>query len=172
MACCNASGTRALYDLWHGAVTRHPDEVAVNLLFSRATPEVVVKSQLPFVGQIEIITHTDRALRMRIPAYVSSASLQVAKNGQNQPVERAGPWLRLPRSKRGDVFVVRFDLPERTDRFHLGYQSYEVHYRGDTVTAIVPEGRVSPLYQRRWAAGPPPPVKDPVLPSVPEIDSL
>lgn len=54
LGCCNGAGTRALYDLWHYGVIRAGNEVSVNLLSSRATDDVVVKSYLPFKGQVDI----------------------------------------------------------------------------------------------------------------------
>jgi hypothetical protein len=174
MACCNASGARALYDLWHYGVSRRDGEVSINLLLSRASADVILKSHLPYAGCVEIQRRTEDPIRMRIPEYVQRASLTVEKNGETSTARRAGPWLLAPQGKAGDVIVVRFQLPERVERVHLGYQSYEVHYKGDTVTAVAPRGTVCPLYERGWAAGSNPSIADPVdLPgTAKEIESI
>ena len=171
-ACCHGHGARGLYDLWHYGVIRAGNEVSVNLLFSRATDDVVVKSYLPFKGQVDIRCRSDRRIRMRLPDYVPSRSLKLEMNGRPTPLQRAEGWLPLPPTQKGDVAVVRFDLPERHESVHIGYDTYKVKYRGDTVTAISPPGKYCPLYERQWIASPPAELPDPTAARAPEIDSI
>jgi hypothetical protein len=172
MACCNASGARALYDLWHYGVTRDSDGTSVNLLLSRATDDVIVKSWLPFSGRVDIEIRTDRAVRVRVPDYVDHQSLEVRINDRLSAVEADKAWVRLPHAKRGDMVSMRFALPERSESVYMGYSTYEVAYRGDTVTTIVPPGKVYPLYQRTWAAQLAPTLPPPNLAHGMEIDSI
>ena len=101
MACCNASGARALYDLWHYGVSRRDGEVSINLLLSRASADVILKSHLPYAGCVEIQRRTEDPIRMRIPEYVQRAALTVEKNGETSTARRAGPWLLAPQGKAG-----------------------------------------------------------------------
>jgi hypothetical protein len=172
MSCCNANGTRGLYDLWHYGVTQAGNRVSVNLLFSRATEDVVVKSHLPFAGRVDIQCHSDRRIRVRVPDYVRGETLSVEMNGRPTGVRAAQGWVQLPPTKKGDVAVVRFGLPEREESIHLGYDTYEVKYRGDTVTAISPPGKYYPLYERQWVSSPPPELPDPRPAAAPEIESI
>jgi hypothetical protein len=172
MGCCHANGTRGLYDLWHYAVTQAGNRVSVNLLFSRATDDVVVKSHLPFSGRVDIQARSDRRIRVRVPDYVPGESLSLEMNGQLTAVRATGGWVQLPPTKKGDVAVVRFALPEREESVHMGYDTYEVQYRGDTVTAISPPGKHYPLYERRWIASPPAELPDPHVAHGFEIDSI
>ena len=171
-ACCHSHGTRGLYDLWHYAITSAGNRVSVNLLFSRATDDLVVRSHLPFKGQVDIQCRSDRSIRVRVPDYAPSKSLNLEINGQTRPIQTAEEWLALPPPRKGDVAIVRFDLPERPESVHVGYDTYEVKYRGDTVTAISPPGKYCPLYERQWISSPPAQLPDPSVPAAPEIDSI
>ena len=171
-ACCHGHGTRGLYDLWHYAITRAGNRVSVNLLFSRATDDVVVKSYLPFKGQVDIRCRSDRRIRVRVPDYVPRESLSLEVNDRPTPIRSSKAWLALPPTKPGDVAVVRFELRERDESVHIGYDTYQVKYRGDTVTAISPPGKYCPLYERQWIASPPAQFPDPSVPGASEIDSI
>ena len=109
---------------------------------------------------------------MRVPDYVPGESLSLEMNGQLTAVRATGGWVQLPPTKKGDVAVVRFALPEREESVHMGYDTYEVQYRGDTVTAISPPGKHYPLYERRWIASPPAELPDPHVAHGFEIDSI
>ena len=172
MGCCHGHGTRGLYDLWHYAITRAENRVSVNLLFSRSTDDVAVKSHLPFKGQVDIRCRNDRRIRIRLPDYAPSESIELEVNGRTTPMQRAEQWLMLPPTQKGDVAVVRFDLPERRESVHIGYDTYEVKYRGDTVTSISPPGKYYPLYERKWIAAPPAQLPDPKPARAAEIDSI
>ena len=168
----HAGGVRALYDLWHYGVTRTDDTVSIAMLFSRATSDVIINSYLPFEGRVDIKCTGDRNVRMRVPGYASSASLRLEVNRQTIPARPDHGWLKLPRTRPGDAVVLRFDLPEHNEDAHLGYSTYEVTYRGNTVIVISPRGKVYPLYERSWARLAPPALAPPVLPKSPEIDSI
>ena len=146
--------------------------MSVNLLFSRATDDVVVKSYLPFKGQIDIRCRNDRSIRVRVPDYVRRGSITLEVNGRSTPVNSTKAWLALPTTKQGDVAVLRFDLRERDESVHIGYDTYEVRYRGDTVTAMSPPGKYCPLYERQWVRSQPPEIPDPSVPTAAEIDSI
>ena len=132
----------------------------------------MVKSYLPFKGQVDIRCRSDRRIRIRVPDYVASQSLKLEVNGRTTPLQSAEGWLPLPPTQKGDVAVVRFDLPERHESVHIGYDTYQVKYRGDTVTTISPPGKYCPLYERQWIQSPPLEFSDPSTPGVPEIDSI
>ena len=172
MACCNGAGTRALYDLWHYGVSQAGNNLSVNLLFSRATEDVVIKSYLPFEGRVDIQCRSDRRIRLRVPDYVPAESLSLEMNSQRSQAGKSQDWLQLPPSRKGDVAVVRFELPRRDQSVHMGYDTYEVQYQGDTVTAMSPPTKVCPLYERQWVLSPPPEMPDPTPPRASEIDSI
>ena len=132
----------------------------------------MLKSYLPFKGQVEIRCRNDRSIRVRVPDYVRRESLSLELNGRPTPIRSTKAWLALPPTKQGDVAVLRFELREREESVHIGYDTFEVKYRGDTVTAISPAGKYCPLYERQWIASPPAEIPDPSVPNATEIDSI
>ncbi|HEV2473579.1 MAG TPA: hypothetical protein VGS41_12975, partial [Chthonomonadales bacterium] len=64
-----AAGVRALYDLWHYAVTRQGEAVMVNLIFSRDSRWAAVKSFVPAEGAVEVMMKTRGVLAVRVPDY-------------------------------------------------------------------------------------------------------
>ncbi len=99
-------------------------------------------------------------------------SLSLEVNGRRTPIRPSQAWLALPSTKQGDEAVLCFELRERDESVHIGYDTYEVKYRGDTVTAISPPGKYCPLYERQWIGSPPARFPDPSVPGAPEIDSI
>ena len=93
-------------------------------------------------------------------------------NSQRSQAGKSQDWLQLPPTRKGDVAVVRFELPRRDQPVHMGYDTYEVQYQGDTVIAISPATKVCPLYERQWVLSPPPEMPDPTPPRASEIDSI
>jgi len=111
-------------------------------------------------------------VRVRVPDYVDRHSLELQINGRSAPVQADHAWVHLSRAKPGDIVSMRFALPERSESVYMAYDTYEVAYRGDTVIAISPPGKVYPLYQRAWAALPAPELPPPALAHGVEIDSI
>ena len=172
MSCCHASGARALYDLWHYSVTSENDVTSINMLFSRATPSVTVISAVPFEGRVEIRSHRPQKLRVRVPGYVRQDQVRLTVNGRNQEPESENGSLQIRAVNAGDAVVISFPLPDSREDVHLGYSSYEVTYRGNTVVAISPQGKVCPLYDREWMLNAHPATADPPALRLPEIDSI
>jgi hypothetical protein len=153
MACCNAHGARALYDLWHYSITGSQDELSVNMLFTRASRFLDIRSSLPYKGKVEIHIKNDSSLRIRIPSYVDGDNLRVSLNGSQAVCECKGDWIRLGNLQKEDNVLLLFNLPEREEEVFLGYNDYKVRYRADTVMNIEPHGSVYPLYNRSELIG-------------------
>ena len=153
MGCCHAHGARALYDLWHYSITESQDELSVNMLFTRASRSLDIRSSLPYKGKVEIHIKNDSPLRIRIPSYVDKNNLRISLNGSQAVCECKGDWIRLGNLQNGDNVLLLFNLPEREEEVFLGYKEYKVLYRGDTVMNIEPHGNIYPLYNRSELIG-------------------
>lgn len=147
MGCCNATGARGLHDLWHYSVSEFQGEVSINMLFSKVTADLDVRSRLPYEGALEVRVKNDRSVQIRVPEYVDRAHLKVFLNGKTLPCTLSGPWLRLGYLRAGDIAQMRFDLPDGLEEEFIGYQTYTVRYKGDTVVEISPRGGVHPIYE-------------------------
>jgi hypothetical protein len=72
MQCCNATGTRGVYDLWRYAVAEIPrvsanGRVIIHLRFSVQTPTIRVVSHEPTEGRLDITAFADRDVKVRLP---------------------------------------------------------------------------------------------------------
>ena len=150
MGCCNAHGLHGLFLLWHHAVQATRNAVQVNLLFSRSTPWADVRSRLPQAGRVEVTMRQPGALAVRIPDDVPRD--EVAVDAPNSWSWDDG-YVRVDELLPGAEVTISFPLAEHDETVHLLGDEYVVSWRGDTVLAIDPPGRVGPLYQRRAAAG-------------------
>ncbi len=143
------AGVRAMYDLWHYAVTREEGAVCVNLHFSRDTRWATVTSYVPQEGRIDVLMKTSGVLAVRVPEHLRSDQIDILVNNQRHRHERLSygyAWIEA--LQNGDNVTVTWSLTERA----LIYDREGVHYTGywrdDTLLRITPEGQLSPLYCR------------------------
>jgi hypothetical protein len=166
-----AAGTRALYDLWHYAVTRPEGAVMVNLHFSRDTRWAAVTSHTPREGKIEVMMKTRGVLAVRVPAAATSAEVQVLVNNErvrNEALRGGFAWLEA--LQLGDTVRVEWPLDQRTMIYEHNDSKVIGNWRGDTLMRMEPPGPISPLY-RRSANTPAAPAGGATGP-VHEIDSI
>ena len=157
MQCCNAAGTRALYDLWHYAVDDDGTQSRVHMGFSRPTPWADVVSWRPYAGCVEIRMTAPRDMGVRIPGWVSWSEVAVTVNDRPARFEHKGKYLWLHGLQAGNVATIRYPLPTESRSCTLAENTYQVDFKGDTVVSITPKGHISPLYQRdQYLAGEPP----------------
>src|SRR5579884_906301 len=168
---CTGAGVRALYALWHYAITRQEEAVVVHLPFSRDTRWATVTAQPPQEGGVEVMMKVSGVLAVRVPPGVTEEQVEVIVNGNRPRHEtlRSGyAWIEALR--HGDVVEVKWPLEERAMLYELDGTRYTGNWRGDTLLRMHPVGTLSPLYWRpletpaarpRGASGP-----------VKEIDSL
>ena len=150
MGCCNAHGVRGLYLLWHHAVRATRTGVRVNLLFDRSTPWADVRSHLPWEGAVEVVMRQGGALSVRTPDDVSHNEVEVAAPGRWR---WSDGYVHADGLAPGQVVTIRFPLLDQEERVDVLGDEYLVSWRGDTVMAIDPPGRVGPLYRRRESPG-------------------
>ena len=143
----SASGTRALYDLWHYGVSRLDGAVRVNLHFSRDTRWATVTSHLPEVGRLDVMMKTRGVLSVRLPAGVTDPDILVNENVVREEVVRNGCiWLEA--LQPGDMVQITWELEKKTLLFSEGDLNLTSHWTGDTLMNLSPAGALYPLYQR------------------------
>lgn len=179
MQCCNAAGTRALYDLWRYAVAEEVGEgegaprQVVHLRFSVETPGLRVVSHEPAEGRLTLLAKRRGTVAVRLPAGAGAAVAMVADAGGTRamapPMQDGYASLELD---EGQVAELLYPLPERTVWYQVGSPGRTAecagHWRGETLLRVEPPGRFYPLYQRPAAL---PPVQ-PSPPAAPPIPSL
>jgi len=160
MQCCNASGLRALCDLWTHAVEHQPARPealpmeAVHLHFSVETPSLRVVSYVPAQGRLDLLPRHDCRLAMRLPCGQAQALVvRGSDTGPNvQALHAENGYIELE-AAAGEPVEVHFHLPERVAHYQVGSPGCEARcmgtWRGETLMRVEPAGQYAPLYDRR-----------------------
>jgi hypothetical protein len=150
MGCCNAAGTRALYDLWHHAVDDDGETARVHMAFDRACTWGDLSTAEPFLGGLTVRLKAPRRLAVRIPGWTARTEVQVHVNGAPARAEHRGQYLWLEGVQAGDTASISYPAPISSRSYVLGDSTYVANYRGDTIFSISPRGRFLPLYERDY----------------------
>ena len=171
MQCCNAAGTRGLYDLWRYAVEDaeardgQPALQAVHLRFSVETPELRMVSYEPAEGRLDVMAQHAGDIEVRLPAGTAQA-LAVSHRPEdprvNALVTRDG-YVRF-HVCTGECVSLYYPLAERSATYEVGSGECIArcigYWRGETLMRVEPPGPFYPLYER--SAG-----LEPVQPALP-----
>jgi hypothetical protein len=176
MQCCNAAGTRALYDLWRHAVEEQGEgesrRASVHLRFSAETPNLRVVSYEPDEGRLTITAREACAVEVRLPAGEQRAFLSSDERiGAVQALEASNGYVRFTLDA-GATSHVYYPLAEWSAMYEVGRGEHREavwgRWRGETLMRVEPPGRFYPLYERARVFGP----VEPALPAGPLIESV
>lgn len=96
VACGLGNVMKSIYKAWNHIVVIKDSTARVNLLLNRASYYLDVKSELPYRGQVHIVTKATsgilNVLEVRIPEYIDRAKVRVLRNG----VDIQWEWLESP----------------------------------------------------------------------------
>ncbi len=161
MQCCNAAGTRGLYELWRYAIDSQPStegalpQQRINLRFSVATPALQVISHEPTTGQLDITATTPCQVAVRLPAgedhaFVFSPNSD-ATTWQTQAIPAQQGYVHFVLAG-GDTAQVHYALHEHSAHYTVGTPERNTtcvgHWRGETLLRVEPAGEFLPLYNR------------------------
>lgn len=162
MQCCNAAGTRGLYDLWRYAIESRPSsdstppQQRVNLRFSVATPDLQVISHEPTTGRLDITATTACQVAVRLPAgedhaFVLSPGQDAATTWQTQVIPAQQGYVHFTLAA-GATAQVHYALHERSTQYTVGIPERSItcvgHWRGETLMGVEPAGEFLRLYNR------------------------
>ncbi len=176
MQCCNAAGTRGLFDLWHYAAEElqapagGPGRRAVHLHLSVDTPALHVTSHEPAAGRLDVTAKQPSEIEVRLPAGVSQALGVFGAEGSRQvrPLTARRGYVQFLAGE-GERVEIHYALAERVSAHEVGRPGSTerclAHWRGETVMRVEPEGQFYPLYDRPVNLAPveaAPPSQDPI----------
>ena len=148
MAADMASGAlEGLAAVWEAIVTQDAAGLRVNLLFSRDTPDLDVRSYIPVQGRVELTIKKPLDVYVRIPSYVAPDALVASVNGEAlEHKTMLGPYLLIPNRSDSATAVIEFEQAVTIRRETLANTTYTEEWLGDTVWNIVPAGDRVTLY--------------------------
>ena len=154
MQCCNAAGTRGVWDLWQHAVEEESrGKLAVHLRFSVETPAVRVVSHEPADGRLDITPRQDAQIAVRLPGGERQALVVLHGSGEPQVVSleacRGYVEFAAPANRRAEV---HYPMAERIAHYEVGAPDKSLrctgYWRGETLMRVDPPGPFYPLYRR------------------------
>jgi len=139
-----SGGVHALCEVWRHRCTVGADAVQLNLLFDYEGPDLTVRSGLPLEGQISLRLKTGKPVRMRIPGWVDTRTLELIVDVKRQPSTITGGYLTVVAAPGAEA-TVRFAVPCRVQKELVDGTLYTTTWAGNQVIEICPRGSVSPL---------------------------
>jgi hypothetical protein len=139
---------QSLCEAWEAILTEDQAGWHVNLLFSKETEVLSLRSRLPEEGPLEITMHQAHPLFVRLPSWLEREALQVRVNGESRPLHFHRQEVFLPDLKPGDRVALTFPpARQQTTETATGYaEPYRVEWLGDTIVDISPQGQIARLY--------------------------
>jgi hypothetical protein len=153
--CCNASGARALYDVWHHAVSDQAGELRINLHLHRnhAAAEILAGESVPAAepaaacaGVLQIKIKQERRLLVRLPEFVAAAEMKSLLNGDAIASRPEGGYINLGPVRPGDQVQVTYPLKPRTTEEQIAPGKFTFNWRGATVISASPRQKIRPLF--------------------------
>ncbi len=139
---------QSLCEAWQTILTEDQAGLHVNLLFSKQSENLVLRSYLPEEGRVEVILHQAHTLFVRLPSWLEEETLEVRVNGERRPPIFHHHELFLSDLASSDRVELIFpQARQQTTERAPGYdESYHIDWLGDTIMDITPQGEIVQLY--------------------------
>jgi hypothetical protein len=143
--CCGGSGTHAFFIAWKNAARCEGGRLSVHLHIDKLLPQAEIRGSQPWQGKLTITLREPCDVRVRIPEFTSAQEMRVTSGDQVVAAREWGNYLELGPHQAGDVLVVNYPLPVRSEEVTIGNPGHrQYHYRatwkGDTVIRMEPLG--------------------------------
>ena len=149
MNCCGPAGVHALYLVWDNIVTKDEQGIWVNLSLNRDSQWVRINSFRPYQGKVEILIKQAPVLYIRVPEWVPKGTVIISGINGKKGLEWTGDYLKLNDLKKGQLLSLTYPLRDEKQKEEIGGGEFLLHWKGDTVVKISPQGKIYPLYQRK-----------------------
>jgi hypothetical protein len=157
--CCAPHGSWGIFLIWRRLVQSDSTSVSVNLALNGEHTECRVASYLPYQGRVDVVMYRDAALNVRIPEGVDKYQVKCTVNGGVVDSGWDGDYLTLSGVATLDTVSVSWPQQYATTTEEIDGTTYTVQWKGRTVIALDPPGRVRPLFQRSHFRADNPPMK-------------
>jgi hypothetical protein len=130
---------QSLSEAYRAIVSQDPSGCHVNMLFNAETPWLTVRSNLPEVGSIEVETHRDSAVFVRLPEWVNRRKVAVSVAGQKHPCRWQDKELfagNIPAKTKIEICFEQRRLHTIEQAYSFG--AFDIDWLGDTIVAMAP----------------------------------
>ncbi|MFN0169774.1 MAG: hypothetical protein ACKV22_25405 [Bryobacteraceae bacterium] len=136
----------ALCEVAKAIVTEDAAGLRINLLLDHETKNLRVKSYLSGDGRIDIESDRGRNLLVRIPPWVSPATLRLTLNGVEHPLAFIGRYLLVPAKEARQIVRITFPMPETRTVESIAFERYTIDWRGNQIVAMSPPANYWPMF--------------------------
>ena len=148
MQCCMGNAARSIYYAWERCLDYQNGVLRVNLLLNRASAWADVDSYIPYEGRVDIKVKQACDLSVRIPEWVEPSEASCQVNDSPRSPRWDGRYACLGPVRPGEVAVVSFPIPLRTEDINVQGNYYKIVRKGNEVLTMDPPGKYCPFYQR------------------------
>lgn len=142
-----AGAVQALCEFYNAIVDVKGNAISINLLFDIITPHVIVKSDLPGLGNVQINVLSRGMLRVRAPYWKDYSGITALIDGvQVENLEISEGYLIFHDIRVNSLVTICFGVPEKVTKEALLEKEYTLKWMGSQVVAIEPEGLEQPLF--------------------------
>lgn len=153
MGCCPPEGMRALHMVWKNAVTLQKDGIHINMAIPGKHEAAEVLTYAPEAGLLTVIAGNECDYSIRPPSWAPRKQVRVYRDGCEVESNWAGDYIRIQEAVKGEQLSIRYPVVCFTQEIDLdaGANSgnFQVHWRGNTVLKLDPDGKHLPLFSRR-----------------------
>lgn len=159
MGCCPPAGVNGLYFIWSNIITREKGKVYVNMLLNRNSKWVEIISYMPYQGKIAVVVKDAPTVYIKVPGWTSQNKIKTWVNDKLVPTVWNDDYVIFDNNQPGNILTVCFPVRKIWIKDTIGgnnlnvacskgQQEYNVKWRGNTVTGIIPAGERLPMFQR------------------------
>jgi hypothetical protein len=167
MNCCSSHAMRSFQIVWENTLIRRLHRVDVNFHYNVDNEIGRVTSHEPSLGRVTVTLKDDaQELRIRVPEYAVRREVSVDIDGRPCDVRTEGRYICAANVRKSSAVTLNFPLCERqTTEVHYEVgapgsgprkvATYEAWWRGNTVTAILPQSAAEKrLYKHEHVEAP------------------
>jgi hypothetical protein len=102
----------------------------------------------PYRGELRMQVQQPRRFYVRVPGWARRDEVQILRNGAPQAPAWQDRYLDLGECRPGQTIAITYPQERMQEYITIAGKSYDVRWKGGTVTAIEPQGSPYPIYQR------------------------
>lgn len=152
MGCCPPEGMRALHAVWENAVTQRKDSVHINMAIPCKHEAAEVRTYAPEAGRLTVLAGKECDYYLRPPSWAPRNKVKICRNGGEVESIWVGDYIKVGNVVKGEEISIHYPVVSFTQEIDLdagvNSGSYQVHWQGNTVIKLEPDGKHLPLFKQ------------------------
>jgi hypothetical protein len=141
-----AADLHTLCDIYDHVVEETALGVLVNFHVDYEDERLRITSTRDTCGRLLIEPKSAQPVAVRVPAWAPRESVVLTENGRAQQLSWLGPYVSVPATEPAAPIELTYALPEATVAEQIGDTTYALTWRGDDITALLPNTDFLPFH--------------------------